>query len=173
MPCESKTQSFKLCQCAYKWRCRCLIPREKKPPPPFDTGRERDTIIGMHPKFYIGSPDSPVLGTYDPAPAKCKPLATSWDRELETAEFSATMGGRLAGTYGYQMNLLKTGRGPGTHEILQWPENVLDKPCKSIRRDIGFGTCPLFKPAFESTTPGPGEWILMYCIYCRSFDTFH
>lgn len=55
-----------------------------------------------------------------------------------------------------QRDLMITGRGPGTHEIEQWPENVLNKHCKSIREDISFGTVPRFK-SVHSKTPGPGR----------------
>ncbi|XP_076624620.1 uncharacterized protein LOC143343528 [Colletes latitarsis] len=156
MPCGSKTKSFKICRCVCKWRCRCLIPREKKPGPPFGSGSKRDAIVGMHPKFNTVNVDSPPVGLYDPRSIERKSTTASWKRELETKEFSATMGGLLE-KYAIERSLMKTGLGPGTHEILQWPENVLHKACKTIQRDVGFGTVPLFKPAPVCTNPGPGR----------------
>lgn len=75
---------------------------------------------------------------------------------METEEFSKSMGGKLE-KHATQRYLMKTGRGPGTHEIPEWPEIILDKACKTIKRDVGFGTVPLFEPTWPSTTPGPGE----------------
>lgn len=73
-------------------------------------------------------------------------------------EFSLTMGGRYEGKLKEQRERLKVGRGPGTHEILQWPEDVLQKPCKTTKRNVGFGgIVPLFQPSWPSVTPGPGE----------------
>nr|XP_012218254.1 PREDICTED: uncharacterized protein C1orf177 homolog isoform X1 [Linepithema humile] len=51
---------------------------------------------------------------------------------------------------------MKTGRGPGAHEISRWPDSILKAPCKSLRTDVSFGTVPQFKPSYKSTTPGPG-----------------
>ncbi|CAK9801373.1 Lymphocyte expansion molecule [Anthophora plagiata] len=156
MPCVYNTQTFKICRCACKWRCQCLIPRKRKPGPPFNSGLPRDVYIGMHPKFYDGTVDSPAVGTYDPPFPKSKDTATNWTKELESEEFSTTMGGRMLEKYVIQRTLMREGRGPGTHEIPQWPEEILEQPCKSVQRDIGFGTIPLFKPSWPSTTPGPG-----------------
>ncbi|XP_076160931.1 ciliary microtubule-associated protein 2 [Ptiloglossa arizonensis] len=157
MSCGSKTKSFKTCRCICKWRCRCIIPREKKPPPAFGIGSKRDDkILGMHPKFFVGGTVSPPVGSYNPQPVQTKTTTRSWTRELESEEFSATMGGRLSKSYAMQKTLEKTGLGPGTHEIPQWPEIILNKACKSIRTDVGFGTTPLFELAPVSTTPGPG-----------------
>ncbi|XP_076235039.1 uncharacterized protein LOC143179610 [Calliopsis andreniformis] len=150
-----KTQSFKLCRCACKWRCQCLIPREKKPSPPFNVGMDRDVDIGLHPKFYTNVSEAPPLGSYNPKRSKCKSTDPNWKKELEDVEYSATMGWRDLKEHAIQKDLMRTGRGPGTHEIPQWPENVLQAPCKTIQRDVGFGTVPLFKPAITSTTPGP------------------
>lgn len=83
-------------------------------------------------------------------------MKTSWKKELESEEFSRTMGGRVE-KYATQRYLMKTGRGPGTHEIPQWPDIILNEACKAVKRDVGFGTVPLFQPAWPSTTPGPGE----------------
>ncbi|XP_026825070.1 lymphocyte expansion molecule-like [Ooceraea biroi] len=55
-----------------------------------------------------------------------------------------------------QRDLMKTGRGPGTHEILRWPESTLMARCKSVRRDVNFGIVPRFQPSYKSITPGPG-----------------
>lgn len=86
-------------------------------------------------------------------------LKISWKRQMETKEFSSTMGGRYEGKVKEQREQLKMGRGPGTHEILQWPDDVLQKPCKTTRRNVGFGgIVPLFQPSWPSLTPGPGEW---------------
>ncbi|CAL7933091.1 unnamed protein product [Xylocopa violacea] len=158
MSCGSKTQTFKLCRCACKWRCRCLIPRAKKPPPPFNSGLQRDVQLGLHPKLYTAaSPlNKSAAGFYDPPAAKRRPKAISWDKELKTKEFSATMGGKFLEKHAAQRELLKTGRGPGTHKIQQWPEDVLNKHCKTVKRDVGFGTVPLFQPSWPSTIPGPG-----------------
>lgn len=71
-------------------------------------------------------------------------------------EFSATMGGRLTKEIANQKILMKTGRGPGSHEVLRWPESAIEMYCKSLRMDITFGTVPQFQPSFKSTTPGPG-----------------
>lgn len=69
------------------------------------------------------------------------------------------MGGRYEGKLKEQREQLKVGRGPGTHEILQWPDDVLQKPCKTTKRNVGFGgIVPLFQPSWPSVTPGPGEW---------------
>ncbi|XP_053997928.1 uncharacterized protein LOC128886789, partial [Hylaeus anthracinus] len=160
MPCESRTKSFKICRCICKWRCQCLIPRERKPKPPFGSSSKRDDIIGLHPKFYSGEVDSPPVGLYDPRPIDTKITATSWKKQVELEEFSATMGGRLLDKYVLERSLMKTGLGPGTHEISQWPEISLQRTCKTIRRDIGFGTVPLFKPAHVCTNPGPGRLTL-------------
>ncbi|XP_076390396.1 ciliary microtubule-associated protein 2 [Megachile rotundata] len=156
MPCEYKTQTFKLCKCGCKWRCQCLIPREKKPRPPFNSSSERDAKIGLHPKFYASKSDAPPVGTYDIPRLKCKSVARDWKRELEVEEFSATMGGRLLEKYVTQRNLMRTGRGPGTHEIIQWPDDILKKSCKTVRTDVGFGTVPLFKLDSIPEIPGPG-----------------
>ncbi|XP_020286932.1 lymphocyte expansion molecule-like isoform X2 [Pseudomyrmex gracilis] len=56
----------------------------------------------------------------------------------------------------FQRFLMRTGLGPGTHEILRWPENILEATCKISREDVKFGTVPRFEPAYKSTTPGPG-----------------
>lgn len=86
-------------------------------------------------------------------------LKISWKRQMETKEFSSTMGGRYEGKLKEQREQLKMGRGPGTHEILQWPDDVLQKPCKTTKRNVGFGgIVPLFQPSWPSLTPGPGEW---------------
>jgi len=71
-------------------------------------------------------------------------------------EFSVAMGGRLTKEIADQKNLMKIGRGPGSYEILRWPESAIDKFCKSLRRDAAFGTVPRFDPSYKSTTPGPG-----------------
>lgn len=85
-------------------------------------------------------------------------LKISWKRQMETKEFSSTMGGRYEGKLKEQREQLKMGRGPGTHEILQWPDDVLQKPCKTTKRNVGFGgIVPLFQPSWPSLTPGPGE----------------
>lgn len=83
-------------------------------------------------------------------------VITSWKKELETAEFSATMGGRVFEKYIVKKERMKTGLGPGIHEISQWPENILEKSCKTIRRDADFGTVPRFEPDTKFATPGPG-----------------
>lgn len=73
MSCGTKTQSFKICRCACKWRCQCLIARMKKPGAPFGTGSKRGTHIGLHPKFYTNDPVSSItVGSYDPLIAKSK-----------------------------------------------------------------------------------------------------
>lgn len=89
-------------------------------------------------------------------------------------EFSLTMGGRYEGKLKEQREQLKVGRGPGTHEILQWPEDVLQKPCKTTKRNVGFGgIVPLFQPSWPSVTPGPGEWFnKLSSSTCRSFHQF-
>ncbi|XP_076479455.1 uncharacterized protein LOC143303441 [Bombus vancouverensis nearcticus] len=157
MSCGTKTQSFKICRCSCKWRCQCLIPRMKKPGAPFGTGSKRGTHIGLHPKFYTNDPVSSIaVGSYDPLIAKSKSTGISWKKELESEEFSRTMGGRVE-KYATQRYLMKTGRGPGTHEIPQWPDIILNGACKAVKRNVGFGTVPLFQPAWPSTTPGPGE----------------
>ncbi|XP_029169090.1 lymphocyte expansion molecule-like [Nylanderia fulva] len=51
---------------------------------------------------------------------------------------------------------LRTEHGPGSHEIIRWPENVLMAPCKSLQRDVAFGTVPRFQSSYKSITPGPG-----------------
>ncbi|XP_076292388.1 ciliary microtubule-associated protein 2 [Lasioglossum baleicum] len=66
------------------------------------------------------------------------------------------MGGHLLEKYMNERERKKTGLGPGIHEISQWPENILEKPCKSVRRDVDFGTVPRFKPEKKFVTPGPG-----------------
>jgi hypothetical protein len=71
-------------------------------------------------------------------------------------EFSATMGDRLTKKIMGQRNLMKTERGPGSHEIYRWPERPVEAPCKNLRMDAGFGTMPRFQPSYKSTTPGPG-----------------
>lgn len=91
---------------------------------------------------------------------------TSWTRELETEEFSATMGGKLLEKYVAERNLMKTGRGPGTHDISQWPENILEKPCETVRRDVGFGTVPFSKLVSVSTIPGPGDARFSKRLFC-------
>nr|XP_034180639.1 lymphocyte expansion molecule-like [Osmia lignaria] len=154
MPCEYETQTFKLCRCGCKWRCQCLIPREKKPRPPFNSSLKRDAKIGLHPKFYVNKSDSPAVGTYNIPAIRSKSIARDWTRELVTEEFSATMGGKLLEKYVLERNLMKTGRGPGTHDISQWPENILERSCETARRDVGFGTVHSSKLA--STIPGPG-----------------
>ncbi|XP_026675321.1 lymphocyte expansion molecule-like [Ceratina calcarata] len=157
MSCGTRTESFKLCRCACRWRCQCLIPREKKPHPPFNVGSKRDVVIGLHPKLYKTSTDTPNVGTYDPQPIKTKCTASNWDNELKAEEFAATMGGKIPEKYLIEKDVLRRGRGPGTHEIVQWPDTVLYRPCKTIKRDVGFGgTVPLFQPSWPSTTPGPG-----------------
>lgn len=194
MSCGTKKVSYKICRCACKWNCNCLIPQEKKSFPAFGSSAKRDVRIGLHPKMYKGSTiDSPAVGLYNPKfPFKCKRpsirytyiskypfnrsknllppiciqkrlfllrLKFSWKRQIETKEFSLTMGGRYEGKLKEQREQLKVGRGPGTHEILQWPDDVLQKPCKTTKRNVGFGgIVPLFQPSWPSVTPGPGEW---------------
>ncbi|KAF7411392.1 hypothetical protein HZH66_000288 [Vespula vulgaris] len=155
MRCDHGTITFKLCRCSCKWRCKCLIPRKKKPPPPFNRATSRDTKIGLHPKLYTHYSHAPSVGRYNVLPIKTKGQAISWKRELETKQFSESLGGRYLKSRLIQKDLMITGRGPGTHEIEQWPENVLNKPCKSIHEDVGFGTVPRFKSVY-SKTPGPG-----------------
>ncbi|XP_031837091.1 ciliary microtubule-associated protein 2 [Nomia melanderi] len=156
MPWNSSTKSFKICRCCMKWRCKCLVPRQGKPLPPFNSGLKRDANIGMHPKFYQAASDAPGVGSYDLPALSTKSTARNWKKELETAEFSATMGGRLVEKYTVDRERMKTGLGPGIHEISQWPENILEKSCKTIRRDADFGTVHRFKPDIKSATPGPG-----------------
>nr|XP_033336304.1 lymphocyte expansion molecule-like [Megalopta genalis] len=156
MPCRSTTVSFKLCRCCQKWRCRCLVPRKGVPPPPFNSSMKRDKNIGMHPKFYQGMSDAPAVGTYDLPPLPKKSAATNWKKELESAEFSATMGGKMLDKYMVERERMRTGLGPGIHEISQWPDDVMEKPCKSVKRNVGFGTVARFKPALKFDTPGPG-----------------
>lgn len=71
-------------------------------------------------------------------------------------EFSAAMGCRLTKEIANQKNLMKTGRGPGSHEISRWPENIMDASCKSLRMDAAFGIAPRFQTSYKSITPGPG-----------------
>ncbi|XP_031772817.1 lymphocyte expansion molecule-like [Apis florea] len=159
MSCGTKKVSYKICRCACKWNCNCLIPQEKKSFPAFGSSAKRDVRIGLHPKMYKGSTiDSPAVGLYNPKfPFKCKRPSISWKRQIETKEFSLTMGGRYEGKLKEQREQLKVGRGPGTHEILQWPDDVLQKPCKTTKRNVGFGgIVPLFQPSWPSVTPGPG-----------------
>ncbi|XP_061940557.1 uncharacterized protein LOC133667263 [Apis cerana] len=159
MSCGTKKCSTKTCRCACKWNCNCLIPRAKKTYPAFGTSAKRDVKIGLHPKMYKGVAVSPAVGLYHPKfPFKCKHPTISWKRQMETKEFSSTMGGRYEGKLKEQREQLKMGRGPGTHEILQWPDDVLQKPCKTTKRNVGFGgIVPLFQPSWPSLTPGPGE----------------
>ncbi|XP_043497173.1 lymphocyte expansion molecule-like [Polistes fuscatus] len=155
MRCDFNTKTFKLCRCACKWRCKCLIPRKKKPSPAFNSATGRDGMIGLHPKLYTSSSDAPSVGRYNILPIKSKGTAISWKKELETKQFSVSLGGRHLESRVIQRKLMISGRGPGTHEIEQWPENVLNKRCKSIRDDIGFGTARRFKTVYTET-PGPG-----------------
>ncbi|XP_046813935.1 lymphocyte expansion molecule-like [Vespa crabro] len=155
MRCEHGTKTFKICRCSCKWRCKCLIPRKKKSPLPFNRATSRDVKIGLHPKLYTHYSHAPSVGHYNVLPIKSKRQAISWKRELETKQFSESLGGRYLESRIIQRDLMITGRGPGTHEIEQWPENVLNKSCKSIREDVSFGTVPRFKSVY-SKTPGPG-----------------
>ncbi|KAK2578633.1 hypothetical protein KPH14_012127 [Odynerus spinipes] len=165
MPCDYGTTTFKLCRCACKWRCKCLIPRKKKPPPPFNQTSNRDGRIGLHPKLYTHSPEGPAFGSYDVTSIKRKNKAVSWKREMETKHFSESLGGRYIESRVIQRELMEKGLGPGTHEIEQWPENILDKPCKSLRKDVGFGTTPRFKRVVRVNTPGPGSTVKVHNPY--------
>lgn len=99
---------------------------------------------------------SAYFGTARESLLKKDKLQYSWKREKTSEEFSATLGGKSVKAYETQRNLMKTGHGPGTHEILRWPEDILKMPCKSLLDDIGFGTVSRFEPSYKSTTPGPG-----------------
>ncbi|CAL1682963.1 unnamed protein product [Lasius platythorax] len=155
MPRKYETKSFRLCRCCYKWRCQCLIPRRKKPHPPFNSGSKLNSNLGLHPKLKSFAATSPAVGSYDPRPIDRKSLVISWQRQQETKEFSATMGGKLTKKM-VQKSLMSTDRGPGSYETIRWPENILVAPCKSLQRDVSFGTVPRFEPSYKSITPGPG-----------------
>lgn len=85
------------------------------------------------------------------------PRNASWKREVASEEFSATKGGKFLEEHEIQRDSTKGGPGPGSHDISQWPENVLEKKCKSIKKDFGLGTGPFEEPACVTVTPGPGE----------------
>lgn len=73
MPRKYKTRTFKLCHCCYKWHCNCLIPREAKRPPPFNSRTELDSKIGLHPKLQASSTfTKPAVGSYNPRDVKYK-----------------------------------------------------------------------------------------------------
>lgn len=67
------------------------------------------------------------------------------------------MGGKLTKKIAVEKKLMRTERGPGSQEIIRWPENILEAPCKSLQRDVAFGMVPRFEPSYKSTTPGPGQ----------------
>ncbi|XP_046615376.1 lymphocyte expansion molecule-like [Neodiprion virginianus] len=157
MPCNrGETSSFKLCRCSCRWRCKCLILRKPKPPPPFGSSVPIGAKIGMHPRLGVKLNDGPPPGTYDPPPLVSKCPVTSWKREEEMKEFAETMGGKLPEKYALQRDLMKRGRGPGVHDIRQWPEVVLEGSCNIRRENTGFGRIPRFKNSRAKETPGPG-----------------
>ncbi|XP_025073865.1 lymphocyte expansion molecule-like [Pogonomyrmex barbatus] len=65
------------------------------------------------------------------------------------------MGGRLTRKIVDRKSLMKVGCGPGSHEILRWPESTM-MLCKNLQTNVFFGTVPRFEPSYKSTTPGPG-----------------
>ncbi|XP_014486673.1 PREDICTED: uncharacterized protein C1orf177-like [Dinoponera quadriceps] len=160
-----KGTNYKLCRCCYKWRCRCLIPRQAKPHPPFNSETKAFNELGLHPKMRTLASDSPAVGTYYPRPIERKPESISWERKEETERFSATMDGRLTEEVLMQRELIKTGGGPGTYDMLRWPETTLGDPCKSLWENIDFGTVPRFEPRYKSTTPGPGYTLRVHNPY--------
>lgn len=69
-----------------------------------------------------------------------------------------------------QRELMRSGRGPGTHEIPQWPESVLESNCLCGRNDTGFGVAPRFKCSQARSTPGPGAHRRFIRIWSKSFQ---
>ncbi|XP_024941380.1 uncharacterized protein LOC112494435 [Cephus cinctus] len=156
MACENNTRSSKSCKCANGWHYKRLNPRIKKNHPPFNTSTTLRKNLGLHPKLFPVTQDSPAVGLYNPSRISCRKNTRDWQRDEELKEFSATMGGHLLEKYVFERNLQKTGRGPGTHEISQWPDNILDRSCKTIKANVGFGITPRFKKDARKNMPGPG-----------------
>lgn len=74
MVCETNNKSLKICRCACRWRCKCVLIRDRKPHPPFNIGLKSRVQLDLNPKLY--QHESPPIGSYDPPPIRKKCFVT-------------------------------------------------------------------------------------------------
>ena len=62
---RTENTAYKICRCSCRWRCMCIVPRESKSHPPFNSGLKSRVQLGLHPKLYPQAYDSSPIRFYE------------------------------------------------------------------------------------------------------------